>query len=103
MPKKFLYLWVVFPKDFFSGVVLLVVSQESCTYGKYFIDSCNGGLSTADNVPRASSKTGTKDSRDEYGTDAKKKTDPATVAEAEVQLLLGVPATVTRFRGAAKT
>lgn len=54
-------------------------------------------LSTADNVPHAGSKV----PRDEYGTDAKNKLKKevtatvaeAEVAEAEVQLVLGVPTT----------
>ena len=50
-------------------------------------------LSTVDKVPRASPKTRTKDSREEFGTGAKKKAASATVAEADIQLVLGVPTT----------
>ena len=43
--------------------------------------------------PAHPQRTGPTDSRDKYGTDAEKKAASAMVAEAEVHLVLGVPAT----------
>ena len=50
-------------------------------------------------MPRA----GTQDSKQEYGTDAKKKGASITMAEAEVQLVPGVPTTTEKTGKAATT
>ena len=59
----------------------------------FYRPNSSSRIPAADKALRESLKTGTKDSRDEYGTDAKKKAISATMAEADVQMVLGVPKT----------